>query len=976
LDEVAVRALLELAKPRKYVRGRTDGRQLDLELTLGTLDDRRNFRVNALLDSGCTGSCIDRTFVKENGINTEKLPILVMVYNADGTPNSAGAITETVRLHVKIQSHIEIAEFAVTDLGKTNMFIGHEWLKKHNPSIDWAKSEVEFDRCPIECMPLLRETHPEDEEIDYEDLEDGEKIIVVDVRQEIQLRAFQTKSSKLAEEAQRSSPRKTFDASVPSCYHGYEHVFTKEAFDEIPARRPWDHAIELVPGAEMMDCKIYPLNLEEQIQLDTFLEENLRSGRIRPSKSPMASPFFFVKKKDGSLRPVQDYRRLNNITVKNRYPLPLIQELVDKLKKAKYFTKLDVRWGFNNVRIKEGDEWKAAFQTNRGLFEPLVMFFGLTNSPATFQTMMNTIFREEINSGKVIIYMDDVLIFTETLEEHRRIVEKVLAKFSDNQLFLNPDKCTFEANEIEYLGLIVSQNQVWMDPVKVEAVREWPAPKNKKEVQQFLGFVNFYRRFIEGYSRIAKPLTELTGNSEWRWEQRQADAFNDIRSRVSSAPILVMPYDEGKYRVEADSSDYAMGAILSQEQTDGKWRPVAFLSKTLSETERNYQIYDKEMLAVMRALSEWRQYLLGAKQKFEIWTDHKNLEYFRLPQKLNCRQARWTVEMQEYNFEMRHKPGPQMIKADLLSRRAGHPDGKDDNEGVTLLPEQWFWSTATQVDGAAERILEKVREAYERRDKVVVKSLAIKEADWEEVDRLVTWKGRVYIPQDQKLRAEVIRLHHDLPTVGHLGIYKTHKLITRNYWWPRILANVRVYVGGCEICQRVKPKRTPATGLLNPNEVPSHPWEVISVDMIGPLPESNGFDAILVFVDRFLKKIEVVPTNVELSLMGTAKLYKDNVFKHHGLPRKFISDRGKPFVSRFMRDLCTLLGIERNPSTAYHPITDGQTERINQEIEQYLRIFINERQNDWADWLSIAQFAYNDKVHSSTGYSPFFLNYG
>jgi len=525
----------------------------------------------------------------------------------------------------------------------------------------------------------------------------------------------------------------------------------KEAFDEIPPRRPWDHMIELIPGAEVMDCKIYPLNLEEQIQLDTFLEENLRSGRLQPSKSPMASPFFFVKKKDGTLRPVQDYRRLNDIMIKNRYPLLLIQELVDKLKKAKYFTKLDVRWGFNNVRIKEGDEWKAAFRTNRGLFELLVMFFGLTNSPATFQTMMNAIFRDEINSGKVFIYMDDVLVFTEDLEEHRRIVGKVLAKFDENQLFLNPDKCTFKANEIEYLGLIISKDQVRMDPVKVEVVKEWPVPKNKKEVQQFLAFVNFYQRFIEGYSTVAKPLTELTGKLEWKWEQRQADAFNNIRSCVSSAPILAMPNDDGKYRVEADSSDYATGAILSQEQAHGKWKPVAFLSKTLSETERNYQIYDKEMLAVMRALSEWRQYLLGAKQVFEIWTDHKNLEYFRLPQKLNRRQARWTVEMQEYNFEMRHKPGTQMTKADLLSRRAGHSDGKDDNEGVTLLPEQWFWSTATQVDGAVERILEKTREAYKRRDKVVVKSLAVKEADWEEVDRLVTWKGRVYIPQDQKL---------------------------------------------------------------------------------------------------------------------------------------------------------------------------------------------------------------------------------
>ena len=370
-------------------------------------------------------------------------------------------------------------------------------------------------------------------------------------------------SQKLAEEAHKQEKKKSFEQTVPACYHQFKDVFAKQAFNDLPERRPWDHAIELIPGAEPVDCKVYPLNLDEQKQLDAFLEEHLSSGRIRPSKSPMASPFFFVKKKDGLLRPVQDYRKLNNMTVKNRYPLPLISELINKLKGARYFTKLDIRWGYNNVRIKEGDEWKAAFRTNCGLFEPLVMFFGLTNSPATFQTMMNDIFKDLIEEGKVLVYLDDILIFSMTLGEHRTIVSRVLQILRANKLFLKPEKCEFEKPETEYLGVIVGRGQVRMDPVKVKGISEWPVPKTQRELQSFLGFTNFYRRFIKGYGEIALPLTSLTGKKDWAWGDDQLAAFQKIKDLVSSAPVLRLPTDDDQFRLEADASNGALGAVPS-----------------------------------------------------------------------------------------------------------------------------------------------------------------------------------------------------------------------------------------------------------------------------------------------------------------------------------------------------------------------------------------------------------------------------
>jgi len=247
-------------------------------------------------------------------------------------------------------------------------------------------------------------------------------------------------------------------------------VFVKEDFDILPEHRQWDHAIELIPGSELKSLKVYPLSPVEQKELDSFLEENLHTRRICLSKSPMAAPVFFIKKKDGSLRLVQDYQALNSMTVKNKYPLPLISELVSQLRGARYFTKLDVRWGFNNVRIKPGDEWKAAFRTNRGLFKPLVMFFGMTNSPATFQTMMNDIFWDLIAEGIIVVYLNDILIFTRTEEEHAKAIRRVLQVLQEHKLFLHLEKCEFCKERIEYLGLVISENKVSMDPVKVAGV--------------------------------------------------------------------------------------------------------------------------------------------------------------------------------------------------------------------------------------------------------------------------------------------------------------------------------------------------------------------------------------------------------------------------------------------------------------------------------------------------------------------------
>ncbi|SJL12751.1 uncharacterized protein ARMOST_16182 [Armillaria ostoyae] len=961
----------ELRKPKRYfIRAQNSPASLLLPVTLETLEQPTSIRAKALIDSGCTGSSIHCDFVKKHGIPIQKTASSIPVYNADGSRNKAGEITTYAELRLKIGDHSERIDLTVTDLGSKEIFLGHDWLVRHNPVINWTSGSVTFARC--HCAKnrfVLPDADPDDEW----ELEEGDTILSVDFEEAIEICAIH-KANELAARANEGKEKKTFEQMVPESYHDFKDLFTKENFDDLPVRKPWDHAIELIPNAKnTLDCKVYLLNPIEQKELDKFLDENLASGRIKPSKSPMASPFFFVKKKDGTLRPVQDYRKLNEMTIKNRYPLPLISELMDKLGSAKYFTKLDVCWGYNNVRIKKDDEWKAAFRTNRGLFEPTVMFFGLTNSPATFQWMMNDIFKDLIATGKVTVYLDDILIFSKTLEEHRKITRRVLELLRKHKLFLKAEKCEFEVLETEYLGVIISEGSIQMDPVKLAGIAEWPVPTKKKELQSFLGFANFYRRFIS-YSDIVCPMTRLTGKETWTWGTAQQIAFQRLKNQFAIDVILRIPTEKGQFRVEADASEGAIGAVLSQEQ-DGKWRPVAFLSKALTTTERNYEIYDKELLAIMLALDEWRHYLMGAAVDFEIWTDHQNLQYFRKPQKLNRRQARWVTELAEYHFTLHHKPGASNKKADLLSRRADHPQGQDDNDEITVLSPEHFRAMIMPTTNETHERIKSITRSHQKWDQGIANSLN-HERGVQEKDGLLYYDKRIYVPRDADTRGEIISHYHDHITAGHPGIEKTKELVLRDYWWPKLKRDVELYVQGCETCARTKASTQARQAPLHPNEIPSEPWTHISVDMITGLVPCKGLDAMLVIVDRFSKAIIPIACKTTLSSEGWAKILRDEVYAKYGMPVTVISDRGPQFVSKFLQDLYKMLDIKGNASTAFHPQTDGQTERVNQEIEKYLRIFVNFKQMDWPEWLPLAAFQHNNRIHSATGKSPFFVNFG
>ena len=1004
-----------------------------------------------MIDSGATALFLSQPFVATQKITPFRLRTPITLLNIDGSVNVAGSITHFTRLCLTVDQHEEWTDFLITNLGGEDIILGLPWLRKVNPAIDWEKglvsipaprhrttieeipdtsahatlsplpddgpilesifstSEPVTDQPPPSPTPIteptapLPEAEPDIEESPFCRIRANRTTrrkwiragILEEAGEEVWCCAGYTYSQKIAEETHKAKPERTFEEMVPPQYREHAHVFSEQESERLPEHKTWDHAIDLVPRAPAnIRTKVYPMSLNEQAELNSFLDENLRKGYIQPSKSPIASPVFFVKKKDGKLRFVQDYRRLNEYTVKNRYPLPLVADIIGRLRGARYFTKFDVRWGYNNVRIKEGDEWKAAFSTNRGLFEPRVMFFGLTNSPATFQALMNSIFADLIATGKVAVYLDDILIFTMTLEEHREIVHEVLRRLRKHDLYLRPEKCDFEVQEIEYLGLVIREGEVSMDPGKVEAVRNWAIPKNLHDIHGFLGFANFYRCFIKDFSKVARPLNDLTKkNTPWRWDTEEQQAFDTLRTAFISAPILALWDPDCPTRIEVDASGFATGGALLQQSKDGVWHPVAFRSSSMQAAERNYKIYDREMLAIIAALKDWRHFLEGLPNVFIIITDHANLKWWAVAQDLGRRQACWALYLSRFHFTLEHRPGKANTQADPLSRMSNHlvHDSDDNNQLTVLRPEHFARLAATSFARLAASITllnpleDRIRLASAKEAKVLLDLKNLKTTgplrlanglvEWAEEDGLVYHKGRVYVPADNDLRRDVVKQCHDDPTSGHPGNHATLERLERQYWWPTMRAFVKKYVEGCDLCARRKHAQHPQA-LTQPMDVPDGPWEAIGVDLITQLPVANGYDAIIVFTDFFTKQIHALPCTSNISTEGVADIYYREIFRLHGLPLRFVSDRGPQFASKVMRTLLSQLGIQSNLTTAYHPQANGQTERANQEVEKHLRLYVSKRQDDWNTHLPMAEFVINSRIHSAHNRSPFEAVYG
>jgi hypothetical protein len=737
-----------------------------------------------------------------------------------------------------------------------------------------------------------------------------------------------------------------------------------------------------------------------------------------------------------------DYRALNEISVKDRYPLPLIKETLNNLEGMKFFTKIDIISAFNNVRMKEGHEKLTAFLTRFGLFESLVMPFGLTGAPATFQRFINDSLREYLDQF-CSAYLDDILIYSKTETEHTEHVRKVLQRLREAGLFAKISKCEFFVTETKFLGLIVGRDGFKMDPEKVKTILEWKTPRSATDVLRFNGFCNFYRRFIRNYSKIVTPLINLTKkNAVFNWSIECQDAFELLKSTVASAPTL-KPFDWTKEAiVETDASDFVSGGVLSQYDDEGILRPVAFFSKKHSAVECNYEIYDKELLAIIRCLEEWRPELEGSETLIRILSDHRNLEYFMSTKMLNRRQARWSEFLSRYNFRIIYRPGKQGEKPDALTRRSQdlpkEGDERLQHQSRVVLKKENFESnvqtsadqellptppqTPVQEPSIPERHvhfedpkqvrfdddsnqmirfdamtpepiqddrpeIENLLQTGSREDENVASVLQALEqgknrhpflqlAQCQQKNGLLYYREKIYVPDYEDTRTRVIRQHHDTPSAGHPGRTKTFELVSRHYCWKGMNSNVRQYVSNCRTCWRIKPRRDRHQGLLQPLPIPERSWQHISVDFITSLPLSNGYDAVLVIVDRLTKMRHYVPCHMTDNAEDVSRIFIREIYRLHGAPVSVVSDRDIRFVNEFWKHLSQRLQLSTKMTVAHRPEGDGQTERMNAVLEQHLRAYVSYMQDDWSDWLPLAEFAANSMFSETTGLSPFFANYG
>jgi hypothetical protein len=874
----------------------------------------------------------------------------------------------------------------IMDLGEEDMLIGHDWLVRYNPAIDWRNTTIR-GREPARKVANVRKSSPtiqSSPQTGRIGKISPHKIARIYEKDPQNIGVIWIRSVASKTDGHRPTIPKEYDTDE------FRELFGETEATELADHQEWDHEIHLEEGAKLSPGPMYPVSQDQEEELRKFLKKNLGKGFIRQSSSPMASPILFVRKKNGSLRLCVDYRRLNSVTRKNRYPLPLITELMDRLQGAKWFTKFDVREGFYRIRIAKGFEWLTAFKTRYGLYEFTVMPMGLTNAPATFQSVINKALHEYLDIF-VTAYLDDVLVYSRgTLEEHIEHVKKVLRKLKECKLYLQPGKCEFHTKETDFLGFIISTEGVKMDPKKVATVQEWPTPKTVKDVQSFLGFANYYRRFIEGYSGIAAPLTEITKKEKgFTWGEEQERAFRRLQKVFLSAPVLAMYDPRRPTRVETDASDYALGAILTQQCDDGKWRPVFFHSRKFSGAELNYDVHDKELLGVVDAFEQWEVYLVGLPQTIEVYTDHQNLTSFMTTKKLNRRQVRWAEGLADYDFKIIHRPGSLNGAADALSRRSDlREDGTSISHDPILRKEpdgtlRYNHPQLAKIGAVRQQVTTLQEQWQERASKVEF------DPDNPDHDMLLWDKPEYTSMQDNKrtyvfpdMRNDLIRELHESPEYGHASLEEMVRRLAKVFAIPRLRTRVQETLGNCLACQQNKPKRHKPYGLLQPLQPPQRPWTSVTMDFIVKLPKSREpgsarlCDTILVIVDRLTKGAKFVATEESITAEECAYEVTKALVSEHGVPEEFITDRDKLFTSKYWTTFLAKLGVKKKLSTSFHPETDGQTERTNQTLEQYLRMYANKLQDNWVELLPTAQLAYNSTRSATTKQSPHYANYG
>lgn len=835
--------------------------------------------------------------------------------------------------------------------------------------------------------------------------------------------------------------------------------------DELTSTKTLTHEIKL-SNAIPIQSRNYRYPEVHKKEVTKQIEKMLKQKIIRPSVSPYSSPLWVVPKKldasgEKKWRVVIDYRGLNNVTIGDAYPIPLPEEIFDEIGYSKYFTTLDLANGFHQIEVKPEDIPKTAFSTPLGHYEFLRMPFGLRNAPSTFQRLMNTVL-SGLQGMQCLVYVDDIVIFASSLEEHKNKLKAVFNRLRENNLLLQPDKCEFLRKEIVYLGHKISENGVAPNNEKIKAVMDYPIPKSPKQIKQFLGLIGYYRRFVKDFAKIAKPLTLLLKkDAQFQWLSHQQEAFEQFKRILTSEPILQFPDFNKPFVLTTDASNYAIGAVLSQGEI-GKDLPIAYASRTLSKSEVNYSTTEKELLAIVWGTKHFRPYLFG--KKFFIITDHKPLTWLFNCKDPSSKLVRWRLKLEEYEYEIKYKPGRINSNVDALSRNpvlaiqennetydtfVKYHYENDTIPDIPLIKDDLFskfpnalifskdldennsnfenLASVHDVTSISDDIslydtiplrnpknqqtfllisklnhfdnlsykdlfhsLQKLRDHLieENIDELYLKNPIeenpyLKQDMFNELIQYLFSKHKLKIslvnkpkfkPQTKQEIKTILEENHSSAISGHAGYLRTYKRVKENYKWPNMKRDIKTYIKSCQSCQINKGSKSKIAP-MQITTTSERPFQRLALDIVGPLPVTENENKYIITMQDDLTKYSFAKSikNHEAKTVANQLLEFITIF---GIPEAILSDQGSDFCSETIKELNRLLKIKHVFSSPYHPQTNGALERSHLTLKEYLKHYINQNQNNWDDYVSLAMFTYNNHIHSSTGFTPFELIFG
>lgn len=886
-----------------------------------------NNKARALIDSGASANFILSSFVKRHQLRTERAEALKLIL-ANGTHEAVSRI-HTGQLSYNDTNLNTILYVLPSEQPRHfDIILGMPWLQAANPNIIWNQLAIASASAPKISDTCLSEVFIT-------------SVDVVKEQDELILCHISSEDSESNPDAIRDSYIKSFPT-----------VFDSDV-KQLPAHRDgMDHAIQLIDENVKPCLPLYRLSPLEQGELKRTIDDLLAKGFIRPSHSPFGSPVIFVKKKNGSFRMCVDYRRLNANTVKSSYPIPRVDESLDRLAGARIFSQLDLTSGYHQVRIKAGDEPKTAFRTRHGTFEYTVVPFGLCNAPSTFANFMNSVLAPFLDTF-VIVYLDDILIFSRSEEEHREHVQLVLQTLRKHGLIANPKKCRFHQRSIEFLGYTVSDQGIHTSPDKIQAIRSWPTPNSVSSLRRFLGLTNFYRRFVKQYVSIAQPLYSLlVKDAVWEWNEERSLAFDRLKTALIEAPLLAHPNPSRPFILTTDASSTAVGGVLSQASTDGE-RPIAFESFPIPISLRNKPPYQQELYAIYHCcVTKWRCFLEGAKHPVIVRTDHKALVHTLQARTHPCRKmAGWIQELtSRFNLEITYLPGEDNTVADALSR-LHEPDQIIQVSAV--LPDVVI-ETASPWESEIRDKLNN-RSCYKFNQGQL---LTRRQNQWKIVPRVAN-------------RFNLIAQTHSAN--GHRSAAATYQQLKDKYWWPEMKHLCQRLIDSCPSCLAHSHAHPQPTTLLQRTVLPVFArW---GCDAIGPLEETeDGNKYILTAVDATSKLAftRAVP-NIDAQI--TLAFYQD-LFALFGTPLELVTDRGSNFMAHTVTEFLSGLNIRHTPTTPYNPRSNGACERLNGTLGTALKRIIAEKGSAWDRELWRATKGYNEAQHSAIAVSPHALAFG